>query len=203
MNKARLTEEQGFEAIMEILAKANAKESIKETIYDGRGHAIVENGKKIAVGNKKGRTACRSPKNSLKDSLMDATEVLFSRNASKLSATVGRNTPDGIVIRLADADYCIKVTAHAKPEYAERDRATFKAEKSYITRGKAENHSSAIAKIIVAEIEIENPCASFCGFEFSKPIVLLDARAGAVRIEIENSELTFKITKKRSRVVIA
>lgn len=198
-----LTMEQGLDAIMDIIGDAGVKvEDIKteapETIYDGRGHAISVNGKKTTVGYKKNVKRVKNSKDVLRGELLDAVEVLLSR-VKAFEGKVGRNSVDGVIVRMADADYTVKVTGHAKPEFADRD-TEFRAEKSYATRGKAINHTSAIAKILVDAIENENPVLKN---ENQKSITLLEAKAAGVRFEIDGAEFSFKMTKKRARVVMA
>ena len=171
------------------------------TVYDGQGHVISTNGKSATTGYVKGRKKSTNLKDAVRAELLDAAEVVLNR----AFPTTLRNKVEGIVVRLADADYTVKCAGHVKLEFSDRE-ADFTPKKSYITRGTVENHSAAIAKILVSEFENENPCASFGGFENGNSITLLDIKAGAIRFEIENpnglkSELTFKITKKRARVV--
>lgn len=205
-----MTMEQGLEAIMGIIEGAEVKapkveEVIKETVYDGQGHVISVDGKKATTGYVKGAKRVKTPKDSIRQDLMDAVETLLSKSKA-FEGKVGKNSTDGIVVRMEDADYCVKVAGHTKREFENRE-ADFVAEKSYITRGKAVNHAPAIAKVIVAEFGNQNPCASFAGFEIEGLFTLLEAKAAGVKFEIQKpnmvAEFTFKITKKRARVVMS
>lgn len=206
-----LTIEQGLEAIMAIIDAAEVapkketaaatpvvkKETPKETVYDGRGHVLAVDGKQVAKGYKKGAKRVKTSKDNLRDDLMNDIEVVLNRVAA-FTDKVGRNSVEGIVIRLADADYTVKLTGHTTREYEDREEG-FKAQKNYITRGSAENHSPAIMKVIVEEIE---KCFPNLKIENQKSVTLLAASASATRFEIGDAEFSFKVTKKRSRVVM-
>ena len=215
-NKQVLTMEQGMEAIMNIIAEAGFKQepiapsstekkeeiSQEETVYDGYGHVIAKNGKKTTTGYKKGAKRVLNSKDSLRRDLLDAAEVILNRVAA-FEGKVGRNSVEGVVVRMADADYSVKCAGHAKPEFADREEG-FVAEKSYITRGKAVNHAPAIAKALVAEIENE---FSKSNIGNGKSVTLLEAKSSGIRFEIKNengvaAEYSYKITKKRARVVL-
>ena len=134
--------------------------------------------------------------------LLDAAEVILNRVAA-FEGKVGRNSVEGVVVRMADADYTVKCAGHAKPEFADREEG-FVAEKNYLTRGKAVNHAPAIAKVLVAEIENE---FSKSNIGNGKSVTLLEAKASGIRFEIKNengaaAEYSYKITKKRARVVL-
>ena len=208
-NKQVLTMEQGMEAIMNIIAEAGFKQepitpssSQEETVYDGYGHVIAKNGKKTTTGYKKGAKRVLNSKDSLRRDLLDAAEVILNRVAA-FEGKVGRNSVEGVIVRMADADYSVKCAGHAKPEFADREEG-FVAEKNYITRGKAVNHAPAIAKALVAEIENE---FSKSNIGNGKSVTLLEAKSSAIRFEIKNengvaAEYSYKITKKRARVVL-
>mgnify|MGYP003533476090 CR=1 FL=1 len=208
-NKQVLTMEQGMEAIMNILAEAGFKQepiapssSQEETVYDGYGHVIAKNGKKTTTGYKKGAKRVLNSKDSLRRDLLDAAEVILNRVAA-FEGKVGRNSVEGVIVRMADADYSVKCAGHAKPEFADREEG-FVAEKNYITRGKAVNHAPAIAKVLVAEIENE---FSKSNIGNGKSVTLLEAKSSGIRFEIKNengvaAEYSYKITKKRARVVL-
>ena len=156
-NKQVLTMEQGMEAIMNILAEAGFKQepiapsstekkkeiSQEETVYDGYGHVIAKNGKKTTTGYKKGAKRVLNSKDTQRRDLLDAAEVILNRVAA-FEGKVGRNSVEGVIVRMADADYSVKCAGHAKPEVADREEG-FVAEKNYLTRGKAVNHAPAIA----------------------------------------------------------
>ena len=208
-NKQVLTMEQGMEAIMNIIAEAGFKQepiapssSQEETVYDGYGHVIAKNGKKTTTGYKKGAKRVLNAKDSLRRDLLDAAEVILNRVAA-FEGKVGRNSVEGVIVRMADADYSVKCAGHAKPEFADREEG-FVAEKNYITRGKAVNHAPAIAKALVAEIENE---FSKSNIGNGKSVTLLEAKSSGIRFEIKNEngvavEYSYKITKKRARVVL-
>ena len=210
-NKQVLTMEQGMEAIMNILAEAGLKQepiapssSQEETVYDGYGHVIAKNGKKTTTGYKKGAKRVLNAKDSQRKDLLDAAEVILNRVAA-FEGKVGRNSVEGVIVRMADADYSVKCAGHAKPEFADREEG-FVAEKNYITRGKAVNHAPAIAKVLVAEIENEF-LKTKIGNQNGFSVTLLEAKASGIRFEIKNengvaAEYSYKITKKRARVVL-
>lgn len=208
-NKQVLTMEQGMEAIMNIIAEAGFKQepiapssSQEETVYDGYGHVIAKNGKKTTTGYKKGAKRVLNAKDSQRRDLLDAAEVILNRVAA-FEGKVGRSSVEGVIVRMADADYSVKCAGHAKPEFADREEG-FVAEKNYITRGKAVNHAPAIAKVLVAEIENE---FSKSNIGNGKSVTLLEAKSSGIRFEIKNEngvavEYSYKITKKRARVVL-
>ena len=208
-NKQVLTMEQGMEAIMNIIAEAGFKQepiapssSQEETVYDGYGHVIAKNGKKTTTGYKKGAKRVLNAKDTQRRDLLDAAEVILNRVAA-FEGKVGRNSVEGVIVRMADADYSVKCAGHAKPEFADREEG-FVAEKNYLTRGKAVNHAPAIAKALVAEIENE---FSKSNIGNGKSVTLLEAKSSGIRFEIKNengvaAEYSYKITKKRARVVL-
>lgn len=216
-NKQVLTMEQGMEAIMNIIAEAGFKQepiapsstekkkeiSQEETVYDGYGHVIAKNGKKTTTGYKKGAKRVLNAKDSQRRDLLDAAEVILNRVAA-FEGKVGRNSVEGVIVRMADADYSVKCAGHAKPEFADREEG-FVAEKNYITRGKAVNHAPAIAKALVAEIENEF-LKTKIGNQNGFSVTLLEAKSSGIRFEIKNEnsimEYSYKITKKRARVVL-
>lgn len=208
-NKQVLTMEQGMEAIMNIIAEAGFKQepiapssSQEETVYDGYGHVIAKNGKKTTTGYKKGAKRVLNAKDSQRKDLLDAAEVILNRVAA-FEGKVGRNSVEGVIVRMADADYSVKCAGHAKPEFADREEG-FVAEKNYLTRGKAVNHAPAIAKVLVTEIENEFSKSKIGN---GKSVTLLEAKSSGIRFEIKNEngvavEYSYKITKKRARVVL-
>ena len=210
-NKQVLTMEQGMEAIMNIIAEAGFKQepiapssSQEETVYDGYGHVIAKNGKKTTTGYKKGAKRVLNSKDSQRRDLLDGAEVILNRVAA-FEGKVGRNSVEGVIVRMADADYSVKCAGHAKLEFADREEG-FVAEKNYITRGKAVNHAPAIAKALVAEIENEF-LKTKIGNQNGFSVTLLEAKASGIRFEIKNengvaAEYSYKITKKRARVVL-
>lgn len=168
-----------------------------EVVYEN-GRAISINGVPVAKGYKKGAKRVSNAKDKLRADLMDSAMVVLNR-VKAFEGKVFMSKTEGIVIKLTDADYTVKVTGHAKPEFADRD-ADFVPEKNYLTRGTGENHSSAIAKFLVSEIENENPILKI---ENQKPVTLLSAKSSTIRFEVEGAgEFSFRITRKRSRVVV-
>ena len=208
-NKQVLTMEQGMEAIMNIIAEAGFKQepiapssSQEETVYDGYGHVIAKNGKKTTTGYKKGAKRVLNAKDTQRRDLLDAAEVILNRVAA-FEGKIGRNSVEGVIVRMADADYAVKCAGHAKSEFVDREEG-FVAEKNYLTRGKAVNHAPAIAKVLVAEIENE---FSKSNIGNGKSVTLLEAKSSGIRFEIKNEngvavEYSYKITKKRARVVL-
>ena len=155
----------------------------KETIYE-HGCCLSIDGQKQQTGYIKNQRKNTSPKDEERKSLFDLAEVILNRNFEK----VGKNKNEGIVIRMEDADYTVKITAHVKPEFTDID-SNFKPEINFTTRGKAINHSPLIAKALISEIE--------------KEYIILAASSSVVRFKKKDQkEYSFKITKKRSRVVL-
>lgn len=171
-----------------------------ETVYDGRGHVVSVNGKSTTTGYVKGAKRVSRPSDILRKDMLDAAEVIINRSVA-FNGKVGRNSVEGVVVRMADADYTVKSTLHAKSEFSDRE-ANFVATKNFLTRGKAENHSPAIAKILISEIENEFS-KTLNENENRKPVTLLSATASVIRFEIGNQEFSYKITKKRTRVVMS
>ena len=200
-NKAMVSVEEGTKKIMDILEESgiDTTKTIAPVarVYDGYGHMLAEGNKKTHKGYKKGAKRVKTGKNSLRDDLLDAAEVVLSRVVA-FNGKVFRSNTEGVVVKLGDADYTVKCTAHAKAEFEGRE-AGFKASKSYVSRGNTVNHSAAIAKSLVAEFENQKP---ECSFGNQKLLTLLEAKASGVRFEFKNEEFSFKITKKRSRVIV-
>ena len=210
---AKINENEALDMIMAIIGEEKEAKPIKEvtgevTVYDGRGHAIEINGKKTAKGyqpKKRGKKAS-SAKDLNREALTDACEVLLNR-LEQFTGKVHRNVKDGVVVRMADADYAIKAGGHATCEF-DINAEDFAPVIDYSTRGKIVNHSGAIAKSIVEEIqnefsksnlEIKN---AFGYFEGENSIAICQAKASGIRVQVAGCEFTVKISKKRTRCVI-
>ena len=195
--------DKAVEMIMAIIDEEPAAKPISkvvsETVYDGQGHTISVNGVSVAKGKKR-KVRASSKKGSTRDDLNDAVEVALNRMAA-FTGKVFRNTTDGIVVRMADADYAVKAGGHATCEFDVNEEG-FKPEMNFMTRGKAVNHSSAIAKALVDEIQNRNSECSFSNFENEKSISICVAKASGIRVQIAGEEFTIKISKKRSRCVV-
>lgn len=218
-NKITMSEQEGLEAIMAILegspdvVPVNAmapkneitepKQAPKDVTYDGRGHIVEIDGKTTVVGpTKKKAKRVKNTNDLAKDDLMTAAEIVLHR-VPAFKNKLGKSKQEGLIIRMSDADYTVKVTGHAKREFENREE-NFTPEVVYTTRGKTENHAPAIAKLLVNEIENEN---SIFKTENQISLTLLEAKASGVRLEAELAdgqkvEFSFKITKKRARVVM-
>ena len=210
---AKINENEALDMIMAIIGEEKEAKPIKEvtgevTVYDGRGHAIEINGKKTAKGyqpKKRGKKAS-SAKDLNRDALTDACEVLLNR-MPEFTGRVYRNTKDGVVVRMAEADYAIKAGGHATCEFDINEEG-FAPVIDYATRGKVANHSGQLAKAIVGEIqnefsksnlEIKN---AFSYFEGENSITICQAKASGIRVQIAGCEFTIKISKKRTRCVV-
>ena len=187
--------------IMDIIDQEPKAKKISETVYDGQGHVLSVDGKKVAKGKQAKRTKrASSAKDTMRADLNDACEVALNRMAA-FEGKVFRNVTDGIVVRMADADYAVKAGGHAKCEYDVTEEG-FKPEMNFVTRGKTVNHSSAIAKALVEEIQNQKSECSFSNFENEKSISICVAKASGIRVQIAGEEFTIKISKKRSRCVV-
>lgn len=173
----------------------------KMVTYDGHGSVIEIDGVKTHQGKKaKKSKRVKNGKDMVREALTEACEDFLKKTVA-FEGKVYTNTKDGVVIRMTDADYTVKATGHATCEF-EPTAEGFKASKSFATRGSAVNHASAIAKMLTAEIENQNPGASFEGIGNGNPILVCEAKASGIRVQIENSEFTIKISKKRARCII-
>ena len=211
---ATINEMEALEKIMAIIGEEPEAKPVKEvtgevTVYDGRGHAIEVNGKKVAKGyqpKKKGGKRASSAKDINREALTDACEVALSR-MPEFEGKVFRNVKDGVVVRMPEADYAIKAGGHATCEFDITEEG-FTAEKNYLTRGKVANHSGAIAKALVLEMENENQKSkmeiknAFHFFENENSITVCQAKASGIRVQIAGCEFTIKISKKRTRCVV-
>lgn len=164
--------------------------------YDGHGTIVEIDGVKTHQAKKKKSTRVKTPKDGTREALNEAVEAFLAKTVA-FEGKVYHNTKDGIVVRMADADYAIKAGGHAKCEY-DPTAEGFKASKSFATRGQAVNHASAIAKLITEEFENEN---SALKNEFPK-LFICEAKASGIRVQVDGNEFTIKISKKRARCVI-
>lgn len=183
MKKELLTIEQGMERIAEIMGDApviNKKEIVGETVVIEHGAVVAVNGKSVVAGYKKGK---RIVNRAAKSDLIDAVEVLLSKHIT-FGKKMFKHRTEGIVIRMADADYTIKTTAHTRKDFENREE-DFKPSISFATRGSATNHTGAIARYIFEKIE---------------DVEVLDAKASGIRVEYNKQEVTIKLVKKRARV---
>ena len=162
--------------------------------YDGRGNLISVNGESTATGYVQGRRGSTKAKDKVRGELLDGAEVILSRFSAFRGKTF-RHKTEGLVLRLVDADYAIKVMGHSKTEYTISEG--FKPEKNFSTRGTSVNHSSLVAKILTSEIENQN-LKSISGFE--NEILICLAKASGIRVQLGTEEYTIKISRKRARV---
>ena len=195
--------QEGMDAIMNILEGAEPIAAlVPVTVYDGRGHVASVNGKNVVTGYNKGQKRIKTPKDELRALFLDAAQVLLNREVS-FAGKVGRNSTEGVIVKMADADYAVKCTGHAKPEYKEREK-NFIATKNFMTRGKVPNHASKVAKVLVSEIE-NGFSKSVFENKSGYSVILLAASASVVRFGVTSlglyTELSFKVTKKQARIV--
>lgn len=202
--------DRAVEAVLAIFDKEEKVTTIDTTVapkqegkvitYDGHGTIIEIDGVKTHKGKKAKRTKrVSNGKDLIREGLNEECEEFLKRVAA-FEGKVYRNTKDGIVIRMADADYAIKAGGHATCEF-EPTAEGFKASKSFATRGSAVNHASAIAKLLTEEIENEKSNTFLFGNENCKPLIC-EAKASGIRVQVEGAEFTIKISKKRARCVV-
>lgn len=209
-NRVEFDMDMAVEAVMAIMDKKTRENKIeapapvagKMVTYDGYGTVIEIDGEKTHKGKqaKRGKRA-KNGKDSLRDMLNEACED-FLRGCTAFEGKVYTNTKDGIVIRMADADYTVKAGGHAACEFDVTEEG-FRAEKSFTSRGTAVNHAGAIAKLITSEIENQKSDCSFAaiGNENSKPVVCV-AKPSGIRLQVDGAEFTIKISKKRARCIV-
>lgn len=185
--------EQGIMEVMSVLEGTN----LKETVYDGQGHVIEVNGKKVAKGYKKNGKRIKDTKQLQRESLLSEAQVVLNRSVA-FEGKVHMSETEGIIVRMRDADYSVKCTMHSVGAFTGREEG-FVATKNYMTRGKTENHSPAIIKILVAEIENQN---SVFKIKNENSVSLLEAKSNAVRFDVQGVEYSFKVTRKRARVSV-
>lgn len=206
-NKVDFDMDMAVEALMAIIErepkakKIEAQPEGQMITYDGYGTVIEIDGVKTHTGKKKRVKRVRNGKEILRDELNDAC-LSFLQNTVAFGGKVYTNTKDGIIIRMADADYTVKAGGHATCEF-DIEAEDFRPVKSFTTRGSAVNHSSAIAKMLTDEIENQNPDGSFANFgNENLKIVVCSAKASGIRVQISGAEFTIKISKKRARCIV-
>lgn len=207
-NKVDFDMDMAVEALMAIIErepkakKIEAQPEGQMITYDGYGTVIEIDGVKTHTGKKKKRAKrVRNGKEILRDELNEAC-LSFLQNTVAFGGKVYTNTKDGIVIRMADADYTVKAGGHATCEF-DIEAEDFRPVKSFATRGSAVNHSSVIAKMLTAEIENQNSDSSFANFgNENLKIVVCSAKASGIRVQISGAEFTIKISKKRARCIV-
>lgn len=206
-NKVDFDMDMAVEALMAIIErepkakKIEAQPEGQMITYDGYGTVIEIDGVKTHTGKKKRVKRVRNGKEILRDELNEAC-LSFLQNTVAFGGKVYTNTKDGIIIRMADADYTVKAGGHATCEF-DIEAEDFRPVKSFTTRGSAVNHSSAIAKMLTDEIENQNPDGSFANFgNENLKIVVCSAKASGIRVQISGAEFTIKISKKRARCIV-
>ena len=207
-NKVDFDMDMAVDALMAIIErepkakKIEAQPEGQMITYDGYGTVIEIDGVKTHTGKKKKRAKrVRNGKEILRDELNEAC-LSFLQNTVAFGGKVYTNTKDGIIIRMADADYTVKAGGHATCEF-DIEAEDFRPVKSFATRGSAVNHSSAIAKMLTVEIENQNSDSSFANFgNENLKIVVCSAKASGIRVQISGAEFTIKISKKRARCIV-
>lgn len=202
-NKVDFDMDMAVEALMAIIEREPKAKKIEGQMitYDGYGTVIEIDGVKTHTGKKKRAKRVRNGKEILRDELNEAC-LSFLQSTVAFGGKVYTNTKDGIIIRMADADYTVKAGGHATCEF-DIEAEDFRPVKSFATRGSAVNHSSAIAKMLTAEIENQNPDGSFANFgNENLKIVVCSAKASGIRVQISGAEFTIKISKKRARCIV-
>lgn len=150
------------------------------------GQLVAVNGEKVAKGytpkSKRTSSGARVPKN---DPVKDAIKTIFT-NCIKGHAVFGKDcfnhTSEGLIVRMPEADYSIKITHSKEMKYDE----TQGFECDYTVRGKAKNSAPAIAKALFNELNLS--------------YVVVSVKASGIIIHREGQEYTVKISKKRDRV---
>ena len=201
------------DAIMGILGKDyTALESLKKTLKEEsdatakqekelapgpsvvyeHGHMVEVDGKKLAKGcsPKKGKTVGGKRI----DATRDAIKVLYAKaiKESPLGIKAFQHSTEGLIVRLEEADYAIKITRSKEFKIDVTD-PDFLVEKDYTVRGKTKNSTAAIARLL------EKTFAE-SGYR------AVDVRATAITLHVHNTEegqtveYVVKISKKRERV---
>jgi len=156
--------------------------------------AVIEiNGKSTVSGpKKKGKAGARGPKDDRgRDSIKDIFVPLLMGHAV-LGKDAFHHSSEGLVIRMEEADYAIKVS-RSKVFKIDATEEGFVAERDFSTRGKAKNSAAAIAKLLYTEFESEIGNANF-------KFVVVSAKASGIMLQGPQGEYTVKISKKRARV---
>ena len=175
----------------EFAVAPKVKES-NEFTYE-RGMLVAINGKPTATGSKKkGKAGARGPKDDRgRDSIKDIFVPLLMGHAV-LGKDAFHHSAEGLVIRMEEADYAIKVS-RSKEFKIDATEKGFVAERDFSTRGKAKNSAAAIAKLLFTEFESEIGNANF-------NFVVVSAKASGIVLQGAQGEYTVKISKKRARV---
>ena len=182
--------------------KATVEKKVGLTVVYEHGKAIEVDGKKIATGPKKrGKTGARARKddagkNILRPVYEAAVEAFASEGAKK---PVFQHSTEGMVIRLEEADYTVKVTKSVTAKFDAVEDNIDVSKADFSTRGKAKNSAGAIARkiyfaIIDAQI-VENENGK-SDFDFK----IVNAKASGIVVQGALGEYTIKISKKRDRV---
>lgn len=237
---AKMTIAEGVAALMDIIGDAEikvadtpktsspktsptAKKVGPTIVYEG--NSIIEvDGKKVTTGpRKRGRTGARggkddAGKNILRPIYVTAVEEFAAEGVQK---KVFQHSTEGMIVRLEEADYSIKITKSINPKF---DAVEVNAEADFSTRGKAKNSAGAIARKIYSAIaaaqeegkakeeRVEgeakeegrgNLTASATlkakansDFDFK----IVNAKASGIVVQGALGEYTIKISKKRERV---
>ena len=220
---AKMSVAEGIVTIMDIIgdaefktddtmAASKEKEKTKEraateeesgSVFVYEHNRIVEvDGKKVTTGPKKrGKTGARAKKddagkNVLRPIYVAAVEAFAAEGTKK---SVFQHSTEGMVIRLEEADYTVKITKSVTPKFDAVDTNIDASDVDFSTRGKAKNSAGTIARkiyfaIIDAQmVENENEKSNF---DFK----IVNAKASGIVVQGALGEYTIKISKKRDRV---
>lgn len=177
------------------------EEATKEVVYDGYGTIIEIDGVKTHNRNKRTRRT-KGKNDIIREVLMEECEAILQK-ISVFENKIFFSKKDGMIIRLSDADYSVKVMGHSKKEF-DITSPEFKPTKSFVTRGKTINHSSLISKSLVDELGLGEGTGNIV-LDKNKGetnVFLCEAKASGIRVNIEENEFTIKISKKRDRAII-
>lgn len=225
---AKMTVAEGMAALMDIIGDAEmkttaapktspAKEEVAKKVgptivYEGN-RAVEIDGKKVTVGPKKrGKTGARggkddAGKNVLRPIYVAAVEEFAAEGAKK---PVFQHSTEGMVVRLEEADYTVKIVKSVTPKFDEVDVNIDASDADFSTRGKAKNSAGAIARkiyfaILAAQMEegeSSSAALSENGNSNSKSdfdFKIVNAKASGIVVQGALGEYTIKISKKRER----
>lgn len=158
-----------------------------------RGMITAVDGKSLFTGSKKkGKGGAKGPK---ADAARDAIKAIYTAAVTG-HAVLGKgmftHSTEGLIIRLEEADYAIKISRSNEPKIDATEKG-FTPERDFSTRGKAKNSAAAIAKMLFTEFENQ-----ISNLEFGFAIV--SAKASGIVLQGAAGEYTVKISKKRDRV---
>lgn len=179
--------------------KATAEKKVGPTVVYEHGRAIEIDGEKVTTGPKKrGKTGARAGKddagkNILRPIYEAAVEAFAAEGVKK---PVFQHSTEGMVIRLEEADYAVKIT---KSVTAKFDAVDENADADFSTRGKAKNSAGAIAKKIyfaIVDAQMTENENGKSNFDFK----IVNAKASGIVVQGALGEYTIKISKKRERV---